>query len=108
MDGLGTAWSVCAEFHKILYMRLLILGSSGPGDNLHQFPSDDRLSGTIEKNLELVDHVTSILRGVLKLYFSPCSFKGTGRRGNLHPWHFDALTARMRDLLQAPVAHLVS
>lgn len=48
-------------------MRLLVLGRSGPGDDLHQLPGNDRLTGTIEKDLELVDHITSILRGVLDI-----------------------------------------
>ena len=44
---------------------LCILGSSGTSNNLDQLASNDSLSGTVEKNGELADHVTGVLRGVV-------------------------------------------
>lgn len=38
---------------------------SSTSDNLDQLPSNDSLSGTVEKNLELVYHVTGVLGGVV-------------------------------------------
>lgn len=45
--------------------RLHVFRSSSTSDNLHQFASNDGLSGTVEKNLELVDHVTCVLGRVV-------------------------------------------
>lgn len=45
--------------------RLCILGGGSTSNNLNQFASNDSLSGTVVKNLELVDHVTSVLRGIV-------------------------------------------
>lgn len=36
-----------------------------PSNDLNQLSSDDCLSSTIEKNLESIDHVTSILGGIV-------------------------------------------
>lgn len=45
-----------------MYMAtLLLLGSSGTGDNLDQFAGNDSLSGTVEQNGEFADHVTGVL-----------------------------------------------
>ena len=43
----------------------LTLGSSRTGNNLDKFASDDGLTGTVVQNLELVDHVSGVLGGVL-------------------------------------------
>ena len=47
-------------------MTHLALGSGSTCDNLNQFSSDDGLAGPIVENLELIDHVSCILRGVLR------------------------------------------
>lgn len=46
-------------------LQRLALGSSRTGNNLDKFASNDGLTGTVVENLELVDHVTSVLRGVV-------------------------------------------
>lgn len=43
----------------------LLLGGGGTGDNLNQFTGNDGLSGTVEQNLEPVDHVAGVLGGVV-------------------------------------------
>ena len=43
----------------------MVLGSSSTSDNLDQLAGDDSLSGTVEQNRELADHVTGVLRGVV-------------------------------------------
>jgi hypothetical protein len=43
----------------------LILGSGGTSDNLDELAGNDGLASTVEQNLELGDHLTSILGGVV-------------------------------------------
>lgn len=44
---------------------LLLLGGGGTSDNLDQLASNDGLTGSVEENLVLVDHVSCVLGGVL-------------------------------------------
>jgi hypothetical protein len=46
-------------------LQRLVLGSSRTSNNLDKFASNDGLTGTVVENLELVDHVTSVLGGVV-------------------------------------------
>lgn len=46
-------------------LQRLGLGSSRTSNNLDKFTSNDGLTGTVVENLELVDHVTSVLGGVV-------------------------------------------
>lgn len=51
---------------KLSYIQAsLLLGSSSTSDNLDQLAGNDGLASTVEKNLVLADHVTSVLGGVL-------------------------------------------
>ena len=43
----------------------LLLGGGGTSDNLDELTGNDGLTGTVVENLELVDHVTSVLGGVV-------------------------------------------
>lgn len=43
----------------------LTLGSGSTSNNLDKFASNDGLTGTVVENLELVDHVSSVLGCVL-------------------------------------------
>jgi len=44
---------------------LLLLGGGGTSDNLDQLASNDGLTGSVEENLVLVDHVSCVLGGVI-------------------------------------------
>lgn len=46
-------------------LQSLRLGSSRTSNNLDKFASNDGLTGTVVQNLELVDHVASVLGGVV-------------------------------------------
>ena len=46
-------------------LQPLVLGSSRTSNDLDKFASNDGLTGTVVENLELVDHVTSVLGGVV-------------------------------------------
>lgn len=46
-------------------LQSLVLGSGSTSNNLDKFASNDGLTGTVVENLELVDHVTSVLGGVV-------------------------------------------
>ena len=46
-------------------LQRLRLGSSRTSDNLDKFASNDGLTGTVVQDLELVDHVSGVLGGVL-------------------------------------------
>lgn len=50
-------------FCALLY--LLVCGGGGTGDNLDQLAGNDGLSGSVEENLVLVDHLTGVLGGVV-------------------------------------------
>lgn len=45
--------------------RLHVLRGGGTSDNLDQLTGNGSLSGTVVQNLESVDHVTSVLGGVI-------------------------------------------
>ena len=83
--------------------RLLLRGS-GTSDNLNQFTSNDGLASAVEENLELGDHVTGVLGGVLKLHSSAEALP-FGYGLNLHPWRCDELTARRRGPRPEPKQH---
>ena len=46
-------------------LALHVLRSGGTSDNLNQLAGNDGLAGTVEENLVPLDHVTSVLGGVL-------------------------------------------
>lgn len=46
-------------------LDLHVCGGSGTSDDFDQFASNDGLSGSIEENLVLVDHLAGVLGGVL-------------------------------------------
>ena len=46
-------------------LQPLVLGSSRTSNDLDKFASNDGLTSTVVENLELVDHVTSVLGGVV-------------------------------------------
>jgi hypothetical protein len=50
----------------LVIFKCLTLGSSRTSDNLDKFASNDGLTGTVVQNLELVDHVSSVLGSVLE------------------------------------------
>jgi hypothetical protein len=50
----------------LVILKCLTLGSSRTSDNLDKFASNDGLAGTVVQNLELVDHVSGVLGGVLE------------------------------------------
>jgi hypothetical protein len=56
----------------VYLIKCLTLGSSRTSDNLDKFASNDGLTGTVVQDLELVDHVSGVLGGVLKGYISIC------------------------------------
>jgi len=45
---------------------LNVLRRSGTRNDIHQLSCDDGLASAVEENGELLDHVSSILRGILK------------------------------------------
>lgn len=49
-----------------IWDRLHVLGGRGTSDNLDQLASNDGLSGSVEENLVLVDHLSGVLGGVLQ------------------------------------------
>jgi len=51
--------------HIIQNFFFLFCRRSSTSDNLDQLSSNDSLSSTVVKNLELADHLTSVLRGVV-------------------------------------------
>jgi hypothetical protein len=52
--------------YLIILLTCLTLGGSRTSDNLDKFASNDGLTGTVVQDLELVDHVSSVLGGVLE------------------------------------------
>jgi hypothetical protein len=49
-----------------MHLRCLhVLGSSSTGDNFDQFASNDGLSGSVEQNLVLVDHLAGVLGSIV-------------------------------------------
>ena len=53
------------DLKKSNYRSCLTLRSSRTSDNLDKFASNNGLTGTVVQNLELVDHVSGVLGGVL-------------------------------------------
>jgi hypothetical protein len=51
--------------YLIVSFKRLTLRSSRTSDNLDEFASNDGLTGTVVKNLELADHVSGVLGSVL-------------------------------------------
>ena len=45
--------------------KLHVRGSGGTGDNLDQLVGNDGLASTVVENLELANHLTGVLGGVL-------------------------------------------
>lgn len=91
-----------AGIGQVMYNRLLILGRGSTSNNFHQLASDDGLTGSVVDDLELADHVSGVLGGVLHMtdqyQFSP----GCSGAFYLRPWRCGGLIARTRDLRQAP------
>jgi hypothetical protein len=50
----------------VYLIKCLTLGSSRTSNNLDKFASNDGLTGTVVQDLELVDHVSGVLGGVLQ------------------------------------------
>lgn len=50
---------------KIRPLVSLFCGSGSTSNNLNQLSRNDSLSGTVEENLESVDHITSVLRCIV-------------------------------------------
>src|SRR6184192_218576 len=57
--------------HCKLLAFLTLLRRSGTSNDLYQFTSNDSLAGSVEQNLEFVDHFSSVLRSILYI----CSFQ---------------------------------
>jgi hypothetical protein len=85
--------------------HLTLFGCCRASDDFDQLASDDGLTSPVKENLELVDHITGILRSVLHdksqsvLHLGLLHFALVG---SLHPWHFSGLTARKHGLPQEP------
>jgi hypothetical protein len=68
---LHTNFKCCAQDAREIarkytaHRRLHILRGGGTSDNLDQLTGNGSLSGTVVENLESVDHVTSVLGGVV-------------------------------------------
>jgi hypothetical protein len=60
-DTKGKMWTSPGADPSTLH----ILGSHGTSDDFDQLSSDDGLTGSVEENLVLVDHLTCILGGIL-------------------------------------------
>jgi hypothetical protein len=52
--------------YLIILLKCLTLRCSRTSDNLDKFASNDGLTGTVVQDLELVDHVSGVLGGVLR------------------------------------------
>lgn len=81
--------------------NLHVRRGGGTSDNLDQFASNDGLTGTVEENLVLVDHLAGVLGGVLQGGRVSNQGRGAlaGDRGgafHLRPWRCDGQTARRR------------
>lgn len=51
--------------HAFLPRLHLVLGGGGTSDNLDELTGNDGLTSAVEQNLELGDHVTGVLGGVV-------------------------------------------
>lgn len=75
--------------HASFSQLRLLLGSGGTSDNLNELTGNDGLTGTVEQNLELGDHVTGVLGGVVhgvaaggllaRVAFGKSPVKGVGK-----------------------------
>lgn len=74
----------------------LLLGGGCTSDNLDQLASNDGLTGSVEENLVLVDHVSSVLGGILCHISILCNLNR--QWGDLHPWHYDERRFHKHDL----------
>lgn len=70
--------------------RLHVLGGGGTSDDLDKLASNDGLSGSVEENLVLVDHLSGVLGGVLRVSVS--TFTSTKQR-NLEEGGYASLTS---------------
>ena len=52
-------------YFSISQPTLHVLRGGGTGDNFDQFSGNDGLTGSVEQNLVLADHLTGVLGGVL-------------------------------------------
>lgn len=81
-----------------MYNRSLILGRGSTSNDLYQLASNNGLTGSVVDDLELVDHISRVLGGVLhtgdQCHFSPGSLGCV----YLRPWRCGGLISRMRDL----------
>lgn len=67
MDGSPMTFVTKGSITPHLFSHSLhVRRGSSTSDNLNQFSGNDGLSSTVEENLVLVDHLTSVLRGVLR------------------------------------------
>lgn len=53
-------------YHLVLAAVLHVLGGGSTSDNFDQLSGNDGLTCSVEQNLVLVDHLASVLGGVLK------------------------------------------
>jgi hypothetical protein len=54
----------CSDIFRFCGLRLL-LGGGGTSNNLDELTGNDGLASTVEQNLELGDHLTGVLGGVV-------------------------------------------
>jgi hypothetical protein len=55
---------ICSDIFRFRGLRLLLRGG-GTSDNLDELTGNDGLTSTVEQNLELGDHLTGVLGGVV-------------------------------------------
>ncbi len=65
---------VSSRLVSIHILSLHILRGGGTSDNLDQLASNDGLTGSVEQNLVLADHLTSVLGSVLESFVSGGEF----------------------------------
>lgn len=65
LSSLSITWSFT---RKVLYLH--VGGGGGTSDNLDQLASNDGLTSSVVENLVLANHLSSVLRGILKIYVS--------------------------------------
>ena len=58
-------WQRAPAFLLPAALDLHVCRGSGTGDNFDQFAGNDGLSGSVEQNLVLVDHLAGVLGGIL-------------------------------------------
>jgi hypothetical protein len=65
LRGSSTIYTIAAAAAILLQHHLRVLGRRRTSDNLDQLAGDDGLSGAVEQDLELIDHVAGVLGGVV-------------------------------------------